>query len=554
MFRDPEQRRRSLFFLRDPLPYDTMGANAARYADAYAPATDDGAADRLARLDKLKDRIRREFPDHVHTYPATWDEAAGRVTGLEAFGKRVEEALWQQLEGELAAEAEPADLPWQVQEARALEAFAADRRRDFQGRTALLDEIAALLDAPAHDGAPWAVCLTGPPGAGKSAVFGELLHRLEEAPALVLAHAAGASPRAPSVDAMLRRWIGELAAFLNEPAELAENADAETVERNFARLLGRAALRRPVLVLVDALDQFEQTPRGRFLTWLPALWPVNARLFATAIPREASAALAARAGVETRTIPALTEAEARAVFAAIHLRYHRSPDQAVLEALLEKEQAGWSNPLWLHLAVEQVNLLDEDDVARAEQDPDPARSMGQRLRALLLGRVALFPTDLTGLYRFVFDHAARRFPALAPSFLGLIAVGAAGWRESDLRAVLPGLAEEAWDDLRFAYLRRLFRGQFRPRGALEQWDVAHAQMRAAIRAWLPDHRVAETNLHAALAQHLLDLPADDPLRANGRHAAFAGRAPIGNGGRILRRYCGAGNRWRDPVSGRRLAG
>ena len=449
----------------------------------------------------------------MYAYLATWDEAAGRVTGLEAFGQRVEEALWQQLEAELAEVTEPAELSWQVQEARALEAFAADRRRDFQGRTVLLDDIAALLGRPAQEGAPWAFCLTGPPGAGKSAVFGELLHRLEATPALVLAHAAGASARAPSVDAMLRRWIGELADFLKETAELAEDADAEAVERSFASLLGRAALRRRVLVLVDAFDQFEQTPRGQFLTWLPALWPVNARLFATTIPRETSDALAARAGVETRAMPALAEAEARAVFAAIHLRYHRTPDPAVLEALLKKEEAGWSNPLWLHLAVERINLLDEDDVARAEEDYDPAWPMGQRLRALVLSRVASFPTDLIGLYRLTFDHAARRFPALAPAFLGLITVGAAGWRESDLRAVLPGLAGETWEDLRFAYLRRLFRGQLRPSGALEQWDVTHTQMRAAIRAWLPERGVAETDLHAALAQHLLGLPTDDPLRA-----------------------------------------
>jgi hypothetical protein len=34
VFRHPEQRRRSLFFLRNPLPYDSMGADAARYSDA----------------------------------------------------------------------------------------------------------------------------------------------------------------------------------------------------------------------------------------------------------------------------------------------------------------------------------------------------------------------------------------------------------------------------------------------------------------------------------------------------------------------------------------
>jgi hypothetical protein len=78
--------------------------------------------------------------------------------------------------------------------------------------------------------------------------------------------------------------------------------------------------------------------------------------------------------------------------------------------------------------------------------------MAQRLDALLLARVALFPTDLTGLYRFAFDHAARRFPPLAPAFLGLIAVGAAGWRESDFRAVLPDL--NRWDRCQTAVVER----------------------------------------------------------------------------------------------------
>ena len=524
VFQDPDQRRRSLFFLRDPLPYDTMGEYAARFSVAHDTEDKDAAA-HADRLAVLKARISNEFGDRRHRYAAAWNVETNRVTGLDEFGKQVEEAIWAQLEAELAEAAAPTELSWQEQEARVLDEFAADSRSDFQGRNTLLDDIAALIASPTQEGADWALCLTGPPGTGKSAVFAELLVRQQTTSALVLAHAAGASPRAPSVDAMLRRWIGDLSVFLNELVELADNADIETVDRNFASVLGRAAAQRRVVVLLDALDQFEPTPRGRFLTWLPTLWPPNARLFVTAIPGDGSTALARRPGTATRAIPALTEVEARAIFAAIHARYHRTPDAAVLAALMQKPEVGWSNPLWLYLAVEQANLLDEDDVALAERAYDTAWRTGKRLQALLLDRVAVFPADLQGLYCFTFNHAARRFPGLAPAFLGLIAVGAAGWRESDFRAVLPGVSGEAWDDLRFAYLRRLFRGQLRPRGALEQWDVAHAQMRSAIRAWLSDRGVAEPDLHAALARHLLGLPIDDPLRATEtmRHLLGAGQ-------------------------------
>src|SRR5262249_31301647 len=161
-------------------------------------------------------------------------------------------------------------------------------------------------------------------------------------------------------------WIAELAAFLGETADLADNADADTVQQAFASLLRRAAVRRRVVILVDALDQSEPTPRGRFLTWLPGLWPDNARLFATALPGDATAALARRAGAMLRPLDALSEAEARLVYAAIHERYHRKEDAVVREALLRKPAEGWSNPLWLYLAVEQLNLLDEDDALRAE--------------------------------------------------------------------------------------------------------------------------------------------------------------------------------------------
>jgi hypothetical protein len=554
VFHDPEQRRRSLFFLRGPLPYADMGELAARYSDEYR--TDSDAPKCVDGLKALKQRISGSFEPHVFRYTAAWDAATQQVDGLEAFGEQVTAAILAQLRVELAEEAAPAELTWQQQEASALDEFAADRRRDFQGRAALLNDIADFLTAPTQPDAIWARCLSGTAGSGKSAVFSEILARLHAIqaaakprdsalsasarqaddamrewvgklatdnppfvalqgrlhaePVLVLAHAAGASPRAPSVDAMLRRWISELAAFLGVPDGLADNADAETVETTFASLLGRAAPRRRVVVLIDALDQLE-TPRGRFLTWLPKLWPDNARLFTTAIAGEASKALAQRQPGSDRKLDKLFREEAREVYLAIHRRYHRNADEELCAVLLGRSEEAWSNPLWLYLAVEQLNLLDGDDVTRAERG-DPAQ-LPQRLKAMLRQRATDFPPDLQGLYRITFDHAARWFPKLAPWFLGLIAVGAGGWRESDFRAVLPRLSGVAWDDLHFAYLRRLFRGQIRPRGALEQWDVAHAQMRDAMRGWLADRKITHIPLDAALGRHLLSLPADDPLRA-----------------------------------------
>lgn len=233
-----------------------------------------------------------------------------------------------------------------------------------------------------------------------------------------------------------------------------------------------------VVVLIDALDQFEATTRARFLNWLPRPWPANARLVATAVEGDASKALESRAGIEALELPALDLKDALRIAEGICARYHRTLEKEVLDALLAKQGAdgpACGATLWLVLAVEELNLVDADDFARAKRDyrGTPA----EQLRALMLDKVAGLPTDILGLYRPSFDGAEELFGhALTRAFLGCIAVSRGGWRESDFRSLLPQLSEEAWDELRFASLRRLFRGQVRQRGALGQWDFTHGQI------------------------------------------------------------------------------
>jgi len=361
--------------------------------------------------------------------------------------------------------------------------------------------------------------IVGEAGSGKSALWGVLHARLSKnRPLALLSHAAGASPRAPSIDFMLRRWIEELSAELGVTTTLEDNAKDQEVENAFASLLGRVASKRRVLILVDALDQFETTNRGRFMTWLPKLWPENARLIATAIPGEATQALERLPGMRRLPLPQLDQDEARDIVSAICRRYHRVFEAEVVEALAGRIVApgpAQGNALWLVLAAEALNLLDGDDFARARTE-FAHLPQARRNAALMLAMIAAMPADIPGLYGQSFDHAAKLFGERTVwAFLGAIAVSRGGWRESDFRGFLPALTGEPWDELRFAQLRRSFRGQRRARGALAQWDFAHGQMREAFRQWAGKRALGEEKaLHTVIADRLLAVAQDDPLHVS----------------------------------------
>jgi tetratricopeptide (TPR) repeat protein len=496
---------RCFVYLRDSLPYGEMPADVAAF---YTDALDPGSA---VRLTKIKQRLEAEVPDRMRHYRAGWDRDHSRVTNLDAWGRIVLEDLWRELSQDAAADG-PELSPSQV-ERNAVEDFGIDRSRDFVGRERLLNYLTRFATSSEPDTAH-GVCVTGDPGSGKSALFGELTRRLRTSGGFVLSHATDASPRSASVDSMLRRFVEELAAAVGVEAPPG-TGNVETLDATFASLLAKLARRQRVIVLIDGLDQFERTPRGRFLTWLPRPWPANARLITTAAPSDGSHTLSERDGVEMATLLPLDPGEARQIAKAISARYHRAIEPDVLYALVEKTSpAGLAcgNPLWLTIAVEELNLLDADDFQRVgHYSGRPA----ERLRSLMIDMVSDLPPDADALYGVVFGRAETLFGArLAQAFLGLIALSRGGWRETDFRALLPRLTDEPWDGLRFASFRRVFRGQLRQHGVLGQWDVAHGQMRAAARTRVTAAWGDITGVHTAIADHLLSLPSDDPLRVS----------------------------------------
>jgi tetratricopeptide (TPR) repeat protein len=511
---DPQQRSRSFFYFRAPLPYERMDpATAALYSDAYADGREGLAAAR--RLAALKHRIEQDLPDRVRHYRATWDQARGAVTELTAFGERVLDDLWAALEAETHAFVAAPSGTWQEQERLTLRTFTEQRAASFVGRTALVNELLELATAP--DNGFCGVVITGEAGLGKSALFGALHDRLiGQNDALVLAHSAGASARSVTVTSVLRRWIEELSTHLRL-ADQAESVDhREELEDLFANLLAQAAADCRTVLLLDAVDQFERTPVAQHLTWLPEPMPANVRLVATARSGTGTAALAERAGMARRELAPLSQGEARAIIQQVCAHYHRTLHDAVVAALLAHRlpsgQMAAGNPLWLQLVSEELLLLDQDDFARLGEF---AGSAEEQLHALLLSTARAFSPSIPALYETLLQRTEDAYGrGWARELANLLAVSRAGLRESDVRAVLPRRSGQPWDGLAFATLRRGFRGHLVERGAAGQWDLAHPQARRAVLARNLSSEEERQAVHAALADHLLDLPAGDPMHCD----------------------------------------
>ncbi|MGO9971320.1 MAG: tetratricopeptide repeat protein [Solirubrobacteraceae bacterium] len=559
----PELEARSITDLE--LDVGVLGANGSEPLRAFAyfreldlTQADDELrrryrdADR-SRVDGLKQRLRAYLgPERCRGYSARIDPHCGLVVGLERFRSLVVQDLWSELEQHIGVQETVSETSPQAAELVSLDAFVHRATRGFVGRERVLAELLSLSQSPAERvdqgrgpnstavrplGAAerYGVCLTGASGAGKSSVAAALIRRLgEDSATLVLEHVAGISADSTRVDRMLERWCAQLAAAVFDAEPVHGDLSIDDLEGRFARLLTRAAEKQRVVVVVDALNEFERTTRGRYLTWMPRLWPANARFIATSILGSESESLERRVGFELLPLEALSGEEADLFVDAIYRRYRRtvSPDvkRAILGRLTYDGAPASGNPLWLELASEEMNLLDPTDLARA------AHYEGAPDRQLVLMQLDL-ASELPESAQAMYGRMLRRGELVAQTILQeqagggvddrgarewvrclsiCVAISREGWRERDLQVVLAQLSDVHWRDLLFSSVRRAYRGHLIQKGSAGQWNFYHRELRQAVLDNYCPSPQELRGLHAALAAHLETLPEGDPLRRTER--------------------------------------
>ncbi len=326
---DAEAAAYARFYLRDPAWVEALEATEREtYVDDDAAIT--------SKLDELKARIR--------------------ASGLPVRDYADPVALGEQVLADLTAlvdELFPADATPDARARSAAEhaAFAAARFTGFVPRP----ELAARLDAHA-EGMDAPLVVTGPAGAGASALVANWTSewRAQHPDDVVVEHYVGATADASDWHALARRVVAELAAAHElpgiDPDSLPQEAGA--LRAALAQALDRAGAsgRRTVLV-IDGVDQLDDTDGATDLVWLPVTLPASVRVVLTSLAGPPLDAAAYR-GWPVLDVPPLNEAERRQLIATFLARYAKALDEVHVRRLATAAPTG--NALYLRVVLSEL--------------------------------------------------------------------------------------------------------------------------------------------------------------------------------------------------------
>jgi tetratricopeptide (TPR) repeat protein len=527
-----EQLVRSVFYFREPLPYETFSKKkAAMFSDEHNDELSEAEKkERKTALEKLKSNIRKHFTkkeleNKVKTYSGIWNAEKEKITGLESWGNIVKNDILAECESHAKDTWDKVPQNWQEQELALLDAFIENNTTTFCGRKPLLETLKKHLFS--SESANWGVVLTGESGSGKSAVFSMVNKMMQKENCFILAHSSGLSPRAKKVADLLKIWNNQLRKHLGidqvmedtspiHPSPFGEEGvrsetPIEELQKLFTKLLQMASAKKRVVLLIDALDRFEPTARAQHLSWLPSLMPKNVRLLCTAITNTEKKAVQYHKGLTAKSFDSFTSVEAKEMLDALCLRQHKNLPAKIEKIILEKKRAdgqpATSSPLWLSLAVNMLMAVDHDDFEKMSQ----LEGRGdQQIESYLVAMANDFDPLPGPLFLSLKNKAGVLFgETFTTAIFNFIAISRNGLREKDLEKLLP-TTNIAWDPLQFANLRRWFKTHLVLQGEELQWNLAHSILHNILLDNLQEEgRKAK---HQTVGSYLRNLPDNDSLK------------------------------------------
>ena len=231
------------------------------------------------RLRDLRARIETKLGQgHCRHYQAAWTGSGVSTDHLHQFCIDVLADLTSVIESEIRklTDEDPLDT-----EIRAHREFGEERGRKhpFKGRENMLGRIGSHIVS----GANHPLILFGPAGTGKTALLARAVELAEEQVpgAVTIRRFIGATPASVDCRSLLRSLCQELGRQYDNDA--AVSLDYRELVSEFRQRLSWATAEKPLLLFLDAVDQFAETDPGRSMVWLPAPMPPQVHVVVSAL-------------------------------------------------------------------------------------------------------------------------------------------------------------------------------------------------------------------------------------------------------------------------------
>jgi len=375
---------------------------------------DQVAADQLAAL---KSTLEAELGDHFKPYDATWvgfDEDDQKKPPISTG--HIEQLCDDVYESLAAIILEECARLESVDEEKAIHDFAEDRARHFVGRADTLAEIESYL----RDGADQPLVLWGESGTGKSAVMARIMLTLDKVQpsAEVVCRFIGATSGSADVRALLDNVSRKIDRTYDVAVE-GPGTSYEDLIKDFPTRLAAATPDKPLVVMLDALDQLSDANNARSLAWLPATVPENCRVLVSTTPGECKTALERKlAEGRLLQLKEMSKEEGEELLGLWLDDAHRTL-QAVQRTAVIDRFLGCAIPLYLKLAFEEARRWHSYDHL-----DDPAATLAP---------------DVTGLITDLYERLAlpqNHGGPLVERSLGYLAAARYGLSEEELLGAL----------------------------------------------------------------------------------------------------------------------
>jgi len=466
---DPQTHVFAYFRTIEGLPEDS---SAKDYRDIKDGTIDREAQDRLLTLKwKLQSLLP---PAHAYEYRAEWHE--GRpLSDLQVLCERVEGDLRAIIDSELAAFQQASELDREIE---AHKEFGKDRTEHFIGRGEILRKIQTYLVGDSNR----PLVISGVSGSGKTALMAKGTEAIADcgmrnAESAVISRFIGATPASSDIRSLLESLCRQIARAYGD--ERPVQGDYRELLQDFPKRLALAIAERPMVVLLDALDQLSPTDGARYLGWLPRELPVHVKLIVSVLESDGAE------GDCYRIVNKLVPAENLARIEALPTQQGEKLLDAWLEQTHRRLQPEQRHEILSKFAVKGLPLYLKlaFGEARRWKSYDPTPPLG----ADVLGVV----TDMLARLEDERNHGHM----LTSRALGYLAAGRHGLTEEELLDIL-SLDEEVLSDFR----KRSPRSPEADRLPVVIWSRLHADLEPYLTERRADNTTVLSFYHRQLGE------------------------------------------------------